>query len=273
MIKLGPVQWFQLPKPNRLAVSYFVVLSVLSSCVYSDVFQWLCTLGGYYYSLLRATDSCLLFSLCCSRRCDFTIFSSLKGSCQWNCLFVCVCSFAHLQHQLLHSCFKLTATWKKRASFKSGTSIFVFSFFLAGPPFSNQNIPCVLLIRTAVKSADMSGGRPEVILPQDPTPVLGLWMPGFPLWAPPRFLALELGWGALREALHTAPQTELLMKVVLKSHSTLSQECCPSSASCCLIEKSEILEVKGYWVIVELCRSPSDTLRHFNILLLKRSLS
>lgn len=50
----------------------------------------------------------------------------------------------------------------------------LFVLPLTGPPFSNQNIPCVLLIHTAVKSADMSGGRPEVTLPQNPTPVLGL---------------------------------------------------------------------------------------------------
>lgn len=49
---------------------------------------------------------------------------------------------------------------------------------------------------TAVKSADMSGGRPEVILPQDPTPVLGLCVLGFPLWAPPWFSAIQLGLGS-----------------------------------------------------------------------------
>lgn len=53
--------------------------------------------------------------------------------------------------------------------------------------------PCALLMHAAVKSADMSGGRPEVILHEDPTPVLGLCVPGFPLWAPPQFLAFKLG--------------------------------------------------------------------------------
>lgn len=131
----------------------------------------------------------------------------------------------------------------------------LFFLPLTGPSFSNQNIPCVLLIHTAVKSADMSGGRPEVTLPQDPTPVLGLWMPGFPLCAPPWFLALEMGWGALWEALHTVPQTE---EVILKSCPTLPQEICPSSGSCCYIEKSGTLEVKGYWVLVGLSRPPSS---------------
>lgn len=42
----------------------------------------------------------------------------------------------------------------------------------------------------------MSGGRPEVILPQDPTPVLGLCVLGFPLWAPPWFSAIQLGLGS-----------------------------------------------------------------------------
>lgn len=160
-----------------------------------------------------------------------------------------VCSFACRWHRLSHSCYKLTATWKKHALFKRGTSLFFLP--LPCPPFSNQNIPRVLLIHTAVKSADVSGGRPEVILPQDPAPVPGLWMPGFPLWAPPRFSALESGWGAVWEALRTEPQTDRLVKVIFKVIPP-----CPRSAVPLLLpavlEKGEL---KGYCVTVELCRS------------------
>lgn len=101
----------------------------------------------------------------------------------------------------------------------------------------------------------MSGGRPEVILPQDPTPVLGLCVLGFPLWAPPRFSDIQLGLG---NAPHCTPDWTTY-EGDLKGHSTLSQECCPSFASCCLVKKRRTLAVRGYLVKIKLT---------FNILLL-----
>lgn len=113
----------------------------------------------------------------------------------------------------------------------------------------------------------MSGGRPEVILPQDPTPVLGLCVPGFPLWAPPQFLALELGPGS---ASHCTPDWTTYGGD-LKGCSTLSQECCPSSASCSLVEKKGTLEetrdtLGGQGLSGHIRALLVTTVRHFNIL-------
>lgn len=58
-----------------------------------------------------------------------------------------------------------------------------YFLFFSPPPFSllNQNIRSAPLFYIAVKSADVSGWRPEVILPRDPTPVPGVCVPVFPL--------------------------------------------------------------------------------------------
>lgn len=87
---------------------------------------------------------------------------------------------------------------------------------------------------------DVSGGRPEVTLPQRPAPILGLCILGFPLWAPPKFVALDLGLGsAPQSTLH--PRLNYLWRW-FKGCSTLSQECCPSSTSCSHVEKKGSLE-------------------------------
>ena len=84
---------------------------------------------------------------------------------------------------------------------------------------------------------------------------------GFPLWALLRFWAPELGRGSAQHC--TSDWTSY--EGDLKGRSTSSQECCPSSASCSLVEKRGTLEVRGYWVTVERCWSENLTLRHLNV--------
>lgn len=54
------------------------------------------------------------------------------------------------------------------------------SFVAFSPLKITQQVSCIIFLSFVVARKG-----PEEILPQDPTPVLGLCALGFPLWAPP----------------------------------------------------------------------------------------
>lgn len=84
------------------------------------------------------------------------------------------------------------------------------------PAFKPKH-PSVPLIHTAVKSADVPRGSPEVILAKDPT--LGLRTLGFPSVG---LLPKSFNYSWSKRVFHAEPQTELLKEVIWRTFHLVS---------------------------------------------------